>query len=383
MSSKKNTILIFSNHFLPGYKAGGPIKSIKALCDNTSDLFKFVICTLNKDHTDTKPYENIKTNQLICYKNYTVIYFNQFTLFNILKKFKVLNPNLIYLNSFFSNYTTYVILLKYFHLIHCPIILSTRGELSSGALSIKRNKKWIFLTFSKLLGLYNKVIFHATDANEKKAIQQHFKQRCCVIPNLISGDIHSAVTEKSPGMLRIVFFSRISEKKNLLYALNVLASLNTEARIAFDIYGPIEEHSYWALCTNVINRMPSQIKVTYKSSIHPNDVIKVLSTYHMFFLPTRNENFGHAIVEAMQAGLILLLSDQTPWTKLQDHGAGWSLPLDNPAGFVNAITQACSFNQDQFNQKITFVRNYYYENFNNAASSSAYVNFFTNIINTV
>jgi glycosyltransferase involved in cell wall biosynthesis len=44
-------------------------------------------------------------------------------------------------------------------------------------------------------------------------------------------------------------------------------------------------------------------------------------------MPTANENFGHAIVEALLAGCPLITSDQTPWRGLAQRGAGWDLPL--------------------------------------------------------
>src|SRR4029077_18813526 len=52
-----------------------------------------------------------------------------------------------------------------------------------------------------------------------------------------------------------------------------------------------------------------------------------LSEHHFFFMPTANENFGHAIVEALLAGCPLITSDQTPWRELARRGVGWDLPL--------------------------------------------------------
>jgi glycosyltransferase involved in cell wall biosynthesis len=62
-----------------------------------------------------------------------------------------------------------------------------------------------------------------------------------------------------------------------------------------------------------------------------------LAGYDLFLLPTRGENFGHAIFDALEVGLPVLLSDQTPWRDLERIGAGWSLPLANPDRFAATI----------------------------------------------
>jgi glycosyltransferase involved in cell wall biosynthesis len=62
-----------------------------------------------------------------------------------------------------------------------------------------------------------------------------------------------------------------------------------------------------------------------------------LAGYDLFLLPTRGENFGHAIFDALEVGLPVLISDQTPWRDLERIGAGWSLPLADPDRFAATI----------------------------------------------
>ena len=47
----------------------------------------------------------------------------------------------------------------------------------------------------------------------------------------------------------------------------------------------------------------------------------------MFVLPTKTENFGHAIYESMACGLPVLISDKTPWHNLEKNKAGFDLSL--------------------------------------------------------
>jgi glycosyltransferase involved in cell wall biosynthesis len=59
------------------------------------------------------------------------------------------------------------------------------------------------------------------------------------------------------------------------------------------------------------------------------DVWSVLADSHFFVLPTLGENFGHAIVEAWQSGIPVVISDRTPWRGLAQKNVGWDLALED------------------------------------------------------
>ncbi len=96
--------------------------------------------------------------------------------------------------------------------------------------------------------------------------------------------------------------------------------------------------------------MPESVKVTYCGEVIPREVPSVMGKYHLLFLPTANENFGHVIVESLSAGMPVLISDQTPWQDLQDKGIGWSLPLEKPERFVEALEAVLSMGAEAFRE---------------------------------
>lgn len=65
-----------------------------------------------------------------------------------------------------------------------------------------------------------------------------------------------------------------------------------------------------------------------------------MAEHDLFFLPTRGENYGHVVAEALAAGTPVLLSDTTPWRNLHELQVGWDLPLEDIEGFRNAIDEA-------------------------------------------
>ena len=140
---------------------------------------------------------------------------------------------------------------------------------------------------------------------------------------------------RSGGVLRVCFLSRISPKKNLDYALRVLGKILIPVK--FSIYGPIEDDLYWVDCQKLISKMPSNIEVVHEGLIEPSRVVSELAKNDLFFFPTRGENYGHVIHEALRAGLPVLISDQTPWRGLTELGIGWDLSLSEIDQFADRI----------------------------------------------
>ena len=142
---------------------------------------------------------------------------------------------------------------------------------------------------------------------------------------------------KEEDNIKIIFISRISEKKNLLYAIEVLAEVKNE--VVFDIYGPIENKSYWEKCRNKLLELPDNIIWNYKGMAESEEVIQLFSKYDVFLFPTRGENFGHVIFESLAGGCIPIISDQTPWKDLERNNCGKVISLDKKNIFSRVIDE--------------------------------------------
>ena len=93
--------------------------------------------------------------------------------------------------------------------------------------------------------------------------------------------------------------------------------------------------------------MPGNVQVSYAGEVEHQDVARTLARHDLFLLPTRGENYGHVIQEALTAGLPVLISDQTPWRDLEQHGVGWALPLDDPSAFARMIDAVAAWPPEQ------------------------------------
>lgn len=341
----KPRILICLSYFLPGFKSGGPIQSIANLVERLGDEISFHILTRDRDKDDTVAYPGVPNGKWITAGNHSLYYAppERLSISNMARVIASTPHDAVYVNSFFNpRFAVQPLLLRHSGIIpRKPIILAPRGEFSKGALSLKAFKKKSYLAAGKMIGLFDDVLWQASSEHEADDIRRELGSSGNGI--IISPDLPrrfpvspSHNRARAPGQpLRIIFLSRISRMKNLDFALRVLNAVRHS--VAFTIYGPIEDESYWAQCSKIIADLPPHIIVEYRGSVAPDRVPDALSGHDLFFLPTLGENYGHVIIEALQAGLPTLISDRTPWRNLQTAGVGADFSLSDPLKFQQFI----------------------------------------------
>lgn len=351
MLTKKKKILVFTDWYEPGFKAGGPIRSCVNFAQHMQTDCDIFIFTSDRDLGDTSGYPTIKTDVWNKHSFVSIFYVSPSFLKwkTILNETRTINPEYIYVNSMYSRYfSVYPLLMKKLGLIKASLILAPRGMLKSTALKFKRKKKKFFLRLLRLFQIQKGVIFHATDATENNDIKAIFgKEISCVqIPNLPPKQNQIRLLNKLPGELNIIFIGRIHPIKNLNFLLNCLAKL--KSNICLTIVATIEDEAIWFECQELINNFPSNIHVIIEKDIPHEQIEDLILRHHIFVLPTLGENFGHAIFEALSVGRPVLISDQTPWRNLQSVKAGWDLSLHNPLAFVDVLKEVAEMNDETF-----------------------------------
>lgn len=373
-------VLVTIGSYLPGYKAGGPIRSVANLIDALGDDFEFRVVTSDRDLGEDKPYKNIVAGLWQPVGKASVLYLSSADM-SLVNWCRLLNSNsydLLYLNSFFYRLTVRTLLLRALGLIpNKPVIVAPRGEFSAGAFSIatlKTLKKQAYIHAAGVLNLYDGLIWQASSDREVSDILARVGNKISVRQVFVAPDIpdmgfggtewtsdamlHERISKKRPGFASVVFLSRIARMKNLEMAIELLGQVKGE--VEFDIYGPLEDEVYWGQCCDGMKRLPPNVQVCYKGMVPAEQVYEVFSRYHLFVFPTLGENYGHVIPEALGAGCLVLTSDRTPWRDLDIHQIGWTLPLEEPDSFVNAIEEVIDMDSKEFEchskKAVTFAR---------------------------
>lgn len=362
-------MLISCDYFMPGWKAGGPIRFLKNLIEEIGDEIKCRVITRDRDWGEKKPYHNIILNKWQMMGKSEVLYLSgkRKSFQTWLKILHNSDYDLIFLNSYFSpKFTIIPLFLRKIKLIPpIPILLAPNGELSEGALAIKSLKKRMFLAFSRVSGLYNEINWLSYSKMEMKDISRIIKKpkKEILLPPIIKPRNYLAERaivfkkyQKKKEQLKIVFMSRICKMKNLKGAINILKGVR--GRIIFDIYGPLQEKKYWEECQKLILKLPKEIVVQYQGVISPEKVLLKLSKYELFFLPTFGENYGNVILESLLAGCPILISDRTPWRNLRERGIGYDLPLDRPEEFQKVISNFLEMDEETHQEWCRRAKNY-------------------------
>ncbi|MEO6456449.1 MAG: glycosyltransferase, partial [Ginsengibacter sp.] len=101
-------------------------------------------------------------------------------------------------------------------------------------------------------------------------------------------------------------------------------------------------------CMQQIKDLPQNIRVEYYGDIEQVKVEKALLHSHIFILPSKSENFGHAIFEALSAGRPVITSNYTPWKYLQHSKAGINAETEI-ISLQNAINSFALMEQAEYN----------------------------------
>jgi glycosyltransferase involved in cell wall biosynthesis len=348
----RKKILVFSDWFLPGYKAGGPIRSLANLVHSLD--FDFWIVTRITDHHSSQPYEGIargnwtkhRNNVQVCYVDQKEI--NVPFLKRILREHSF---DYIYFNSLFSPTFTLLPLRTARSMgLTERCVLAPRGMLKAGALSIKSKKKKIFLFVSKLLGWFNNIRWHATNEQEEQEIKRHYGQfsQVFIAPNLASiVEQPHVITEKKTGSIKLVSIARISAEKGIREAIRFLKSADIKSGLECVFFGTQQDEPYLNECKQLAAEIEGA-SISFPGEIDPQEIPTVLQNAHFFYMATWGENFGHAIAEALQHGKPVIISDRTPWRQLESAHAGWDLPLEEKS-FSAILSQCHRMNQIEYN----------------------------------
>ncbi len=356
------------DYYLPGYKSGGPLRAIAGLTEALGDEFDFLILTSDRDIGERRPYPGVPRNQWVPLGKASVCYVDRRNIFAVLRRILTTPHDVLYMKSFFSRpFSMLAIWLRVLGLLKTSrIVVAPCGEFAPGALALKPERKRMYLQLARKLKVYAGAIWHATSEYEAADIRRQFGTNIRTVtarslaaangvrsnaaqgvqvfvaselPQLITAsNLVSDTSRKIAGRLRAVFLGRIARNKNVLGALEYLNGLNGE--VYFDIYGPLEDESYWQECRAVIAALPANIHVEYRGSISHDQVSRSLAGYDLFLFPTHGENFSYVILEALVSGCPILISDRTPWRNLQMESVGWDLSLDSPELFREAL-QSC------------------------------------------
>jgi glycosyltransferase involved in cell wall biosynthesis len=341
-------ITIFTRSYPPAYLAGGgPAQSVFALVEALADEFKFSVITSALDDPAAGPMDSVEPSRWSKLGHAMIWYElrHRMPARKVIALLRETKPQLVYVNSIFDyRFATLPLLVTRMISTRIPVVLAPRGELSAGALTLKRTKKWLFVAAFRMLGLHRAVSWHASTSQERTEIERAFGTG---VKSHIAMDLRTGITggdespdrdclpHSDPNGCSLVFFSRIVPKKNLATVIKAIPLVQGNVRLS--IAGPIEDARYWKKCLALLEDIGDTESVTYIGTIPPEDVTGFLGCFDLFVLPTLGENFGHVVLESLAAGTPVIVGRDTPWQQIETVGAGWLCDPASPQEVAGLI----------------------------------------------
>ncbi|MEV1073126.1 glycosyltransferase [Micromonospora parva] len=338
-------VLLTCDFFEPGFRAGGPVRSVAQLLDTTSPAIDVTMVTRDRDLGSTEPYSGL-SGRWAQRGTARVYYLDPRRLRQWYAMLRTLRSNrfdLLYVNSLWATSSILPILAAQTRIIQVDrILLAPRGELAASALGVKSRKKRLFLRVWRPILRRLKVYWHATNPHEAQLIRELFPwARVETRRNEVSLPSEPIPPERIGSSPRLVFIGRINPIKNLATVIEALALVARP--VTFDVYGPIEDRSYWTECQLLAQRLPASVTFSYRGELTPDAVRSTFARYDVFVFPTQGENFGHVIAESLSASCPVICSDETPWSPVLRAGGG--------AVLTDATVATLAHQIDQFTQR--------------------------------
>lgn len=233
-----------------------------------------------------------------------------------------------------------------------PLVISPRGMLDPWSLQRSRVTKRIAAWLFEDRNLEVARLFHATSNLEADSIRRYdLKQPIAVVPNGV--DLPEAAQLPERGILErrfpelhgkrwLLFLGRLDPKKGLDLLLELWREMGArypDWRLV--VAGPDLGGFGARMVATVASDPALRGRTTFTGMLEGADKSAALAHSDLFVLPTRGENFGIAVAEALAHGTPVVTTTAAPWEDLVRHECGWWVPPEAGAIGTALETALC------------------------------------------
>ena len=222
----------------------------------------------------------------------------------------------------------------------CPFVVSPHGMLEPWAFRHNRLKKCLPWHLWERRALASADVLEAKSDMEAAgfpAVGLH--NTAAVIPVGLDLPPEASKPPSQAGSRRCVFLSRLHVKKGIDILLEAWARTRP-VQWQLTIAGP-DESGIMPSLRDLASRLGIASEVDFIGPVHGNAKWSLLRSADLFVLPSRSENFGIVVPEAMAVGVPCIATTATPWSLLQAEGLGWCVD-PCPDALARALHQAIS-----------------------------------------
>lgn len=225
-----------------------------------------------------------------------------------------------------------------------PVVWSPRGAIQAAHEWPGAPRQGIKRKFEKLascIAATDTVMLVTSESEARATAERMPNQRVKVISNSVELPSDAALERRSwrpEGRLRLLFLSRVHEKKGVDMLIDVVSRFGPEVEL--DIFGTGTDE-YIRLLHERTAANGLEKRVRFHRHVDSAGKTEAFRNADLFVLPSYSENFGIAIAEALAHGVPVVTTDHTPWTDLDARGCGRCVSLETES-VANGIADLMS-----------------------------------------
>jgi len=376
-------ILQINASYKPAYTYGGPTMSVSKLSEQLikTGIYVEVFTTTANGKAELE----VIPNEKIIVDGVPVTYFKRITkdhthlspyLLRMLWR-NVKNFDVIHINAWWNLVSVLSCWIAVRRRI--PVVISPRGTLSAYSFSNKNSlpKQIIHQWLGKRL--LKRSSMHVTSDREKFAIENIVSPKQIIsIPNFVvlSGRVSDEMPDYSTdAILKLLFFSRIEEKKGLDILLNALNKVTIPYHLTIAGDG---ERDYINKLKAIAASNGTADRINWIGFQSANK-FEILQQQDLMILPSHDENFANVVIESLSVGTPVLISKNVGLADyVEMKGFGWVCEPDQNeiSTYINSI-----FEQKDKRLKIRRAApNIIRKDFDEAALTERYISMYKQII---
>jgi len=319
----KKRLAIVTPDFAPAYSWGGPIFSMLNLCDFIKEEYRITVFTSNRlssQKNSIMSYDQLSqefpgVDKIIRFTPSAPIFIPISYLSDFVKYIR--QNEVVYVNSTYNILVLIAFITSY--LSDKTIFWSPRGALSARTSFNRFDLKKIIFEFLIYCTLpRRKSIIICSSTSEQKALPYLFrKYEQKIFPNTFftTDKMKKRKLARLTG-IKYLYLSRIHKIKGII---SLLQSVELSKNINLTICGPMElddKDEFFAL----LDKFPNIVFKEAKYSVEEKE--ELYFSHDVMVLPTSHENFGNVIVEALNSGMPVITTKNTPFNEMERFGVG-------------------------------------------------------------
>jgi glycosyltransferase involved in cell wall biosynthesis len=218
-----------------------------------------------------------------------------------------------------------------------PYILSAHGMLEPWALANKGLKKRLYSAFIERNNIENATCLHALTLAEADDYRRFGSRRpIAVIPNgvMLPATVDSSLFLDAFPTLRkkrvVLFLGRMHVKKGIDLLVKAWADVARRFPDAVLVLAGPDCENTRATIESMVEQYGLSDHVVFTGMLAREMKWSALASAHSFVLPSYSEGLSVAVLEAMEMGLPVIVSDRCHLPEVEQYGTGWQIAANVP-----------------------------------------------------